>query len=174
MGNEPVDRSQSLGQTKVQFAALSIVLLCLVWLAEMRIIEPQLATWSSDLIQPFFALPQAWFGPLLAGVSMLMGLAYFKVLLCSKTMIGHVLVLVRFVGQLALGVLWCYLVFVLKNLPAGVMIGLQFAAVALETGRIFSTFDRQAGLLMIPQIGWALYGFLYSAALLVENMLMTP
>ena len=171
MRTEPAqDRNGATMQEKLQYAALSVAIVALALLAEFRMVEPQLVTWPTDLKQPFFALPTGLFRDLITALSVLMAIAYFRILLSPMAAIERIRVFLRFGGQLLLGALWCYVLFVLKNVAVSLIIAVQFASVSLETGRVFYGLDRKAGLLMIPQILWAVYGFVYSSTLLFENL----
>lgn len=158
-------------QTKLQYAIIAVAISLIAWIAAGRIIDPQLSSWSTDVRQDILSFPADHYAKILALISIFMALAYFRILLREKTRRQNILIFLRFFGQLALGILWCYLIFVLKNFVAGFLFALQFATVSLDTGRIFYSIDRISGLMMAPQLIWALYCFIFSATLIYENMI---
>ena len=91
MRTEPAqDRNGATMQEKLQYAALSVAIVALALLAEFRMVEPQLVTWPTDLKQPFFALPTGLFRDLITALSVLMAIAYFRILLSPMAAICHI------------------------------------------------------------------------------------
>lgn len=112
------------------------------------------STWYLSIQKPSFTPPNWLFGPVWTALYLLMGVSLY--LLWSKGLqnTGVRTALVVFGSQLALNILWSYLFFGLHLLFLGLVeIVILWVAIALTILTSYRV-SRNAGILLIPYIGW--------------------
>jgi tryptophan-rich sensory protein len=116
--------------------------------------EPQIAPWYDHLIQPAYAPPDWIFPPVWTALYVVMAVAAWRV---WKQAGLNSIPIIFYAGQLVLNFAWCGLFFALHRTDLALAEILVLDLAVLATMILFFRYDRLAGLLFLPYLGWNLF-----------------
>jgi translocator protein len=115
--------------------------------------SPASAAWYASLVKPAWVPPERWFGPVWAGLYLLMGTSAWLVSR-ERYHRGRNPALAAFALQWVLNASWAPLFFGARNLGAGLLVMVALWLTVVWTIREFAGVRTAAAWLMVPYLGW--------------------
>lgn len=130
---------------------------------------PAIGSWYEGLQKPLSTPPNWIFAPAWIFLYVLMGVAWYLVLIHRWHRAEVRTASFLFLIQLALNILWTIIFFGLKE-PAWAFVDILFLLPLITlTAHAFDRLDRRAGWLMVPYILWVVFATYLSGALWLLN-----
>lgn len=140
-------------QANWKLLAGSLGLVGLVAFLGTLLTKESINTWYVDLVQPEIAPPNWVFGPVWTLLYVMIGISFYLVLRRKPSPD----VIVVFIVQLSLNLLWSGAFFALQSVEAGLIVISVLVASIVWTIVLFYRIRKVAGVLLIPYLLWVIF-----------------
>lgn len=128
-----------------------------------------LLKWYPTLVKPWFCPPSWLFGPVWTVLYLLLTYATWLLFISNANQKEKIYSLIAYYTHLLLHILWNYQFFYAHNIPESTF----YLFIITATGYLLATryyhFNKNAGLLLIPYLGWISFAMLLQYSIYTLN-----